>query len=319
MPNQARRRTQVAKGEVCKTFIQRFDSARRLQAHRSLLRVHAVVVPSLVAFAMGLHTTPASARAAEVRSGIIQKTDALARTVSVMDGSARRVYEVPASAVLVIAKRAATLEQFTPGMKVQARSSSVGKRGARLYDLVEAGSWQWLQRVRRDVTGGKVLALDEKGLTVEDALDRGVMAYRITPKTLVAIGHGEADRKSIAIGQTVFVAPRLLPNGATMATAIADTKSEALRLRERTRPTVTGAIAAWDVSTRKLTLNTRAGDTRQVLLHGDCLIRRDGTDLAATVLRKGMTVTVHVRRSGAGVEECHRVTVKSGFAGAARR
>ena len=26
-----RRRTQVAKGEVCKTFIRRFDSARRLQ------------------------------------------------------------------------------------------------------------------------------------------------------------------------------------------------------------------------------------------------------------------------------------------------
>ena len=28
------RRTQVAKGEVCKTFIQRFESARRLQKNR---------------------------------------------------------------------------------------------------------------------------------------------------------------------------------------------------------------------------------------------------------------------------------------------
>lgn len=34
------RRTQVAKGEVCKTFTQRFDSARRLQLRPHILRTH---------------------------------------------------------------------------------------------------------------------------------------------------------------------------------------------------------------------------------------------------------------------------------------
>jgi hypothetical protein len=127
------------------------------------------------------------------------------------------------------------------------------------------------------------------------------------------------DAKSLGEGRTVFVAPRLLPNGATMATAIADTKAAALRLRERSQPTVTGVIGAWDASARKVTLSTRAGDTRDIRLTNDCVVRRDGKDVATAALRKGVTVTVHVLRSDTREEQAHRVTIKSGSSGLMRR
>lgn len=303
------RRTQVAKGGVCKTSIQRFDSARRLVPHptrRFLRRISSVVVSAWLVLMSG---QPAGC-VATIRPGVLQTVDADSRQVSVVHGAEVVRYQLPATAVVIRQKRLCELKDMPAGAKVQVRYRVSTSQPFHAYDLVEAESWAWLQRMRRDIISGQLVAVDERTVVLEDARDHGRLPYRVTDKTSIEIQNRPATQALLKAGMKVWLAPRLLPNGAAMATAIADTEAAARRLKERRQPTVTGSIVEWDPPSRCVKLHTRAGDVRVLRLAPDCVIRQEGRDLSADRLRKGLVVTAHLRPSETSEALAHRITVK---------
>ncbi len=295
----------MAKGEVCKTFIQRFDSARRL--HHSYLSFPRLVVPVLVIAAGLSSATTAMGLAAATKSGIVVSVDAPGRRIVLRHGQTETAYHVPESAVVMVARAACGLDRLEVGASVTIRYRIEASEPHRAYDLTDSATWPWLVRMRREINGGVIREVNERGIVFEDAKYHGVLSYRVTDKTLIEVG----DARSLAElkpQMTVFVAPRLLPNGQAMARAISSTHEGAARLRERTMPTVTGTVRAVDGARRSVELDTRAGDRRVVRLANPCVVRRDGKDVPISQLRVGQWVTVHIRRLDEG-EVAHRVTI----------
>ncbi len=300
------RRTQVAKGGVCKTLIQRFDSARRLHASspsrfRSVSCYCAAILVALPVAAV--------ARVAEVRVGVVESSDAVGRIVVVRHGESRVQYQVPTTATLLLARRPVSLDAFQKGQQVRLRCRVSSTQPLLLYDLADTDSWPWLLRMRREIVSGTVVEVTDRGVLFEDDKDHGQLAYRVTEKTRSEIVGADGGAVELKPGMKVWIAPRLLPNGTAMATAIASNRAGALRLKERSQPTVTGTVQAWDATARKLTLHTRADDTRVLELLRDCIIRRDGKDVGVASIRLGVTVTAHVRRT-ADAETVYRLTIQ---------
>ncbi len=295
----------MAKGEVCKTFIQRFDSARRL--HRLLPDVLRAVVLFTLLLVGILVAPPALGFAAATKSGVVVSLDEAARRIVLRHGQVETAYQVPESAVTMIAQRACELSRFEVGAVVTVRYRIASDGPHSVYDLVDSATWPWLVRMRREINGGIIREVSERGITFEDTKDHGTLFLRVTDKTLIEVGDARA-LADLKPEMTVFVAPRLLPNGQTMATAIAGTFAGAARLRERTMPTVTGTIRSVDIARRSLEMDTRTGDRRSLRLAEPCLVRRDGKDVPVSQLRVGQWVTAHVRRLDEG-DTVHRLTI----------
>ncbi|MBM3495523.1 MAG: hypothetical protein FJX72_14550 [Armatimonadetes bacterium] len=215
---------------------------------------------------------------------------------------------MPLQAVLMVGKKPAQLDAFTAGMDVTVRFRIAAAEPHTVYDLTDTPTWAWLVGMRRKITAGTIREVTEKGIVLEDAKDRGALFYRVTDKTRIELSGKAATPGDLKPGQSVHVSPRLLPNGQTMASAIADTAVGAARLRERTVPTVTGAIRAVDIANRTLEMSTRAGDRRLLTIADGCVVRRNGKDVAETQLRAGQWVTAHVRRDD-DAEVVRRITI----------
>lgn len=306
-PQNMGRRTQVAKGGVCKTSIQRFDSARRLHLF-SPLRLSPISFV-LVCTALSGMPVPMAAFATQTRAGVVDKVDKEAGQIVLSHGSATARYEVHRGTVLIANRRPAVLEDFAPGMKVQVRFQSSSNEPFKLYDLTDAASWPWLQRVRRDIVTGTVTEVTPTGVVFEDAKEQGQLAYRVTQKSRIQLGGKPVNLAQVPRGARVWIAPRLLPNGAAFVVAMADTEAAARRLKERAAASVKGTIVEWNPQSRTITLSTVAGDRRSLVLSDDCVIRRDGRDVTSSSLTKGSTVTAHVRRTPGSAEQTHRITI----------
>lgn len=261
-------------------------------------------------FLLGLSSSPGFARSAQVRQGVVESVDAESRQVTLLHGTARAKYHVPLEANLIIGRKPAELQAFHQGMKVQVRHRVATTEPLHLYDMTDVASWPWLVRMRGEVVSGQIVEVTPKGVVFEDAADHGRLAYRVTDKTRIELGGRKASREELGQGMKVWIAPRLLPNGSAMATAMGDTKSAAERLRERSRPTVSGTVQEWDAASRKLTLHTVAGDTRILALPVGCAIRREGKNVDVSHIRKGLPVTAHVQRSADGTETVRLLTIK---------
>jgi len=245
-----------------------------------------------------------------VRQGVVESVDAESRQVTLLHGTARAKYHVPPEANLIIGRRPAELQAFHSGMKVQVRHRASTTAPLHLYDMTDVASWPWLVRMRREIVPGQIVEVTPKGVVFEDATDHSRLAYRVTDKTRIELGGKKAGREELAQGMKVWIAPRLLPNGSAMATAIGDTQQGAARLRERSRPTVSGTVEEWEAASRKLTLRTVAGDTRVLTLPAGCGIRREGKNVDVSHIHKGLPVTAHVRRSADGAETVALLTLK---------
>ena len=309
----------MAKGGVCKTSIQRFDSARRLQnagvsplclPHGHLLFLLLVLVAAAAQQCLA---------EAKVLQGLVASVDSALKTVRLNHGSRAAVYRIQRNSKVIIGRRAAELSQLRPGLKVIVRFHADGAEPYPVYDLCDEASWPWLQRMRRDVVEGIVASKDGRGIVLEDAAQKGLLHYRVTAKSRIEIQGRAASLADLQAGTRIWLAPRLLPNGDTMATAIADTEAGARRLKERAQPTVTGVVTAWDRSKSALALDTVAGDKRVLTVLATCTVREDKRDLKLSDLRPGLYVTAHIRRTDGGAETVHRITVKSPPAGATNR
>lgn len=300
----------MAKGGVCKTLIQRFDSARRLHLSPSpTCSFRHLILP--LSLLLSLIVAPVCvALQTEQKAGVLEAIRADARLVTIAHGATRARYQVVPGTVIIRNRSAAKLEDLTAGLEVNVRYRKTEAEPYVLYDLVDAGSWKWLQRMRREVVSGRVQKTTSQGIILEDDKEQGQLSYRVTDKTRWEFADGTSGIKALKTGQKVWVAPRLLPNGTTMATGVADTELGAMRLRERAQPTVTGTVKSWDPQKRELTLRTQAQDERVLTVTEDCTIRQDGRDVTVEALRPGMFLTAHLRRAGLQSEQAYRITIK---------
>jgi hypothetical protein len=247
-------------------------------------------------------------RAASTRAGIVVSVDVAARSVVLRHGATETTYSVPEKAVLMAGKKPCGLDAFQKGASVMVRFRVAPNGPQVVYDLTDADTWPWLVRARRETLNGVIKEVTERGIIVEAARDGGVMVYRVTDKTRISLD-GATSLADLKPGTPVAVAPRLLPNGETMASIIADSVPTASRLRERTMPTVTGTIRSVDTARRMLEMDTRAGDRRTLHIGDPCVVRREGRDVPLGQLRVGQWITAHVRQVG-DQDYVHRITIQ---------
>jgi hypothetical protein len=208
-------------------------------------------------------------------------------------------------------KKTVEIGAFSPGDEVivRFRRSSVGP--ASLYDLADKPSWEWLNRVRHEITPVTVKEIADDLLRTTEGPDAAEVDYRVTDNTLWAKdGHPVAPVDFVA-GDIVYIVPRLLPGGSVLAVGVSDTKEMAARLKERSRFTVTGTLKTVNLATRAVSLHTLAGDSRDITLLPDCVVRRAAKDVAFGALKAGQTVTVHLTRNDEGEKVGKQITIQT--------
>jgi hypothetical protein len=265
---------------------------------------------SVVVVPASAQTTRARAQPANVQIGTLVSIDTAAATLSLKPrAGAEIVYRFTEKTHFLRAKRAATPADFQPGdtVVVRFRKSSVGP--ASLYDVADRVSWDWLTRVRRETTRVTIVEITDESLRASEGSDNTPLAYRITDKTLWARGGQPASAADFKAGESVHVAPRLLPGGGLMAAAVSDAPDMTARLKERTRPTVSGTVKACDPAKRTLSLRSAAGDERDFSIAADCLVRLSSRDVPLASVRAGQSVTLHLKRNEEGEQIITRITI----------
>jgi hypothetical protein len=255
-------------------------------------------------------TTRAPARPANVQTGTLVSIDAATATLALKPrAGAQILYRLTEKTRFLREKRAVTAADFKPGevVVVRFRKSSVGP--ASLYDVADKVSWDWLTRVRRETTRVTILEITDDSLRASEGSDNAPLDYRITDKTLWARGGQPASAADFKTGETVYIAPRLLPGGGLMATAVSDLAEMTARLKERTRSSVSGTVKACDPAKRTLSLRSVAGDERDFSMADDCLVRLASRDVPLTSLRAGQSVTLHLKRDEEGEQIITRITI----------
>jgi hypothetical protein len=248
-----------------------------------------------------------------VLAGTLTKLDLDEATVVVKSKSgAETTYRLTEKTQVWRGKKAVEAHLFTPGeaVVVRFRKSSVGP--ASLYDFADAASWKWIDRLRHETTAVTLKEVEEGSLTAE--ADGGELIYRVTEKTQWSRGGKPASPSDYKAGDHAFIIPRLLPGGATMATAVTDAVTDAAKLKERGRYTLSGVIRVLNVEKRTLNVHSAAGDDRLLSVTGDCVIRRSGKDVSFASLRPGINVTLHLTRDESGEQVVKQITIKSATA-----
>lgn len=260
--------------------------------------------------AMSAQTTPAaSLKADNVRVGQIAALDASTGTITLTGARPPAAFRLTSRTVLMRGCRTVAADAFSAGQTVVVRFRKSAQPPQPLYDLVDRESWDWLLRVRRAITEVRVTRVGEDAIEGDEARKAVPVTYRVTPKTLCRLKGVDAEPAGLKIGDRVWVAPRLLPGGQAMAVAVADSEADAARLRERTMPSVTGTLTAFDAAARALTMSTRAGDRRDLTLADGCVVRRESREVGPSALRTGVAITAHLRRGDDGERRVVRVTV----------
>jgi len=262
--------------------------------------------PASVARASRAHTAGAN-----VKHGVVASVDASSGALTISSRGGTRVsFRIGDRTQVWLNRRKVAVADLLPGSEVVVRHRQSDQAPHLAYDVADSATWTWLQRIRRDVTTVRVSAVEEGWLRTEEGAERNPVEYRWTGKTAWSRGGKAVGPEAFRPGDTASVAPRLLPNGAVMAVSVAENPDSAARLRERSRPTVTGVVTRYDAASRSLALRTVLGDERDLTLAEACECRRDGRTVPLTALRAGTRVTAHLRTESDGVRRCVKVTVQ---------
>lgn len=286
--------------------------AKRLPA---MIRCVAASTPLLLAAVITLAQTHAptsrTSVPANVQLGTIASLDATEGNLSLHTRDGRTLaYRITTKTQVYRNKQPITPQDLKPGDEVVVHFRRSRSGPPTLYEIADRVSWEWLLRLRSQITPITVTALTDDHLTGTDGPGTGPIEYRITSKTLWGKAGKPAQAGDYAAGAQVYVAPRPLPSGGIMAAAVADTPEFAARLKERTRSTVTGTIAAVDLQKSECTLHTVAGDERVLKLAPDCVVREASRDVKVTNLRPGLRVSAHLSRDAVGEVTVTRITIQ---------
>lgn len=259
-------------------------------------------MPATVAFLLAASVmAPQSAptvRTPNVKTVTVTAVDATARTVTVqVAGGAAEAYACTDSTLMRKDRRPVSFDAFKPGETVVVRFRRSKTAPCRLYDLMDRGSWTWMDGVRHHIQQITVHTADTSTLSGTIGPDAVPVEYRVTARTQWALGGKGDGAAAPRAGDLVWVVPRLLPSGGTMATAVASTEAGAKRLQDEARPTATGSVVSLDVAKRTLQIRARAGYERTLPLAQDCEVTLRGKTVPVTAVQPGQTVTAHIRRN----------------------
>jgi len=276
--------------------------------------MRARLLPAVLLLAAALLRAPAQTPTASpnVRTGTLAAIDKEAATLTVKTRTgAETPYRITEKTRILREKKTAALDAFKPGdaVVVRFRKSSVGP--PTLYDLADKQSWEWLSRIRRETTQVAIREITEDYLQAAEGTDQAAIEYRITGKTAWSREGRPASPGDFKAGERVHVVPRLLPGGGLMAVAVSDTPDSAAKLKERSKAYVSGSVKAISVERRELSLHTLAGDSRDLPIASDCVVRRDSRDVPLSAVKPGQSVTVRLARNEEGEQSATRITIKT--------
>lgn len=261
--------------------------------------------------------TPAAQRAApageNLLTGAAVSVDREAGTVTLRPRSgSEATFKVTDKTLILRARRISSLDQIPQGEELVARYRKSASPPRPLYDLADRSSWDWLKHMRKETVRAEVARAEAGWLHVVEGSEKLPFAYRVTAKTAWMRDGKAAASEDFKPGDAVWISPRLLPNGATMATAVADSAKWAAILKERGSPTLSGAVTSLDAAARTLRISTRAGDDAVLRLADSVEVRQNAKPVPLTQLKVGTRITAHLRRGDAEEREVVRITIQGG-------
>jgi hypothetical protein len=210
-------------------------------------------------------------------------------------------------------------EQFQQmvGKPVMVRLSVGTATRPLIREMADPATWKWLEKVRRGIVQGKLVGIEEDYLVLE-LPDKSRFAYKVTRSTQLMREGKPATLEQFTVGETLYLAPRLLSNLDTTALAVSNKERDAQIGRERSLPTVSGTLQAVDKEKQILRVRTRAGDWREFRYDEQTEFTFKGKPIRLDQLKLPVSVTVHRKRDAEGNDYARRVTIAQATAAPAR-
>src|SRR5258708_15036317 len=101
----------------------------------------------------------------------------------------------------------------------------------------------------------------------------GHILANITKKPIGKKGKSPATSADFKPGSKVYVAPRMLPSGGIMAIGISETPQATARLKERSKPTLSGTVKAISAEKKTLSIHSLRCDDRNLNIAVDVVVR----------------------------------------------
>lgn len=211
---------------------------------------------------------------------------------------------------LWINKSPATIDQFRQmtGEVVMVRMSVGTQVRPVVREMADPASWKWLEGVRRGIVKGILKGVEENYLMIE-LPDKTQFAYRFTPKTQWERDGKPATIEDFAIGETLYLAPRLLANLDVMLLSVSNTEKDAQVGRERVLPSLNGTIQAIDRQRKLIRFLTRAGDLREIYYDEQTEFTFNGKAVRVEQVKLPARATIHRKRNEEGKDYARKVTL----------
>jgi len=233
--------------------------------------------------------------------------------VKTVDGGETR-FRLTASTRCWVGRKPAGIAVLKPGDAVVVRYRLNAKAPAPAYDVADAASWDWLDRIRHDIVTITIGSIASRVLCGSEGSDPVEIEYRFSPKTVWRRLGQAADASAFHVGDRVSVVPRMLPSGAVMAALVADTAAEASTSRALARASIRGTLVAVDEAKHIVQLRAGDGHVYELPLASGCVARRSGEAVPLAGLREGTPITIWLRRGLSAVPEVSRIAVRVGRA-----
>ncbi len=208
-------------------------------------------------------------------------------------------------------KQPADVEQFRQmeGKQVMARVSVGTQVRPVVREMADPDTWKWLEKVRRGVVKGVLQGVEDNYLVVE-LPDKTRFAYRFTPKTRFERDGKPATIEDFAVGETLYLAPRLLSNLDVMLLSVSNTEKEANIGRERALPSIQGTIQNIDRQKKILKMLTKAGDLREIRYDENTEFTFKGKAVKVEQIKPPARATIHRTRDAEGNDYARKVTIQ---------
>lgn len=208
-------------------------------------------------------------------------------------------------------KQPADIERFRQmeGKQVMARVSVGTQVRPVVREMADPDTWKWLEKVRRGVVKGVLQGVEENYLIME-LPDKTRFAYKFTPKTRFERDGKPATIEDFAVGETLYLAPRLLSNLDVMLLSVSNTEKDANIGRERALPSIQGTIQSIDRQKKILKVLTKAGDRREIRYDENTEFTFKGKAVKVEQIKPPARATVHRTRDAEGNDYARKVTIQ---------
>ncbi|GIV10450.1 MAG: hypothetical protein KatS3mg019_2541 [Fimbriimonadales bacterium] len=212
---------------------------------------------------------------------------------------------------LWLGKQPVDAEQFRTmeGKRVMVRVSVGTQVRPVVREMADPDTWKWLEKVRRGVVKGTLVGVEDSYLLME-LPDKTRFAYKFTPKTRFERDGKPATIEDFAIGETLYIAPRLLSNLDTMLLSVSNTEKDANIARERALPSIQGTIQNIDRQKKILKVLTRAGDLREIRYDENTEFTFKGKAVKVEQIKPPARATIHRTRDAEGNDYARKVTIQ---------